>query len=211
MRILDRYAVAEIVVPFTIGFFVIMVLLIGNVLFINIDLIVSRLHEWPDVLKLIALKTPYFMVLALPSGALFGCALAVSRLSRDSEITMMRMAGVSLRRIFLPFIMVGAVVSIAAFYVQEKVTPWAESQSYKTLLRLWSSQGPPPIQANVFFQSENHYFYVQQVDRRSGEMVLHNIMIYELPMGKGYPMLTTAKTARQEGNVWVLELSLIHI
>lgn len=205
MRILDRYAIGEIVVPFAIGFFVILVLLIGNVLFINIDLIVSRLHEWPEILRLIALKTPYFMVLALPSGALFGCALAVSRLSRDSEFTMMRMAGASMKRIFLPFILVGALVSAAAFYVQEKVTPWAESQSYKTLLRLWSSQGPPPIQANVFFQSENYYFYVQQIDRRSGEMVLRNIMVYELPTGEGYPMLTTARTARQEGNVWILE------
>ena len=101
---------------------------------------------------------------------------------------MMRMSGVSIRRIFLPFLLLGALISASAFFVQEKVTPWAETQSNKTLIHLWAEQGPPPIQANIFFQSDNYYFYIQQIERQMGETILRNIMIYELPVGDGYPM-----------------------
>jgi lipopolysaccharide export system permease protein len=167
-------------------------------------MIVSRLGQWPQLLYYILLQTPYIAMLALPSGALFGCSLAVSRLARDSEITMMRMAGISVRRIFLPVFVVGALISLVAYGFQEKVTTWAERQSIKVLQQLWLAPGPPPMESNVFFRVENYYFYVNNVTRSAGKLLLSNVMIYEPSVGAGYPTLTTAKSASEENHVWVL-------
>ena len=205
MRTLDKYVIKEMLVPCIAGFAVVLVLLVGNIVYNNIGLIVSKIQHWPDVLYYIFLQTPYFVMLSLPSGALFGCSLAVSRLTRDSETTMMRMAGVSARRIFLPIFAVGALISLTAYVFQEQVTVWAEQESTKVLQRLWLAPGPPPVEAHVFFRADNYYFYVNTVDRRNNHLQLKNIMVYEPPAGKGFPTLTTAKTAVEENNVWALK------
>ncbi|MGB9619794.1 MAG: LptF/LptG family permease, partial [Armatimonadota bacterium] len=124
--------------------------------------------------------------------------------TRDSEITMMRMAGVSVRRIFLPIFAMGAMVSIGAYAFQEGVTSWAERESLKVLRRLWAAPGPPPVQAQVFFRAENYYFYVGSVARAGEKLLLGNVMAYEPPALNGYPTLTTAKSATEENHVWVL-------
>jgi len=204
MKTLDRYVFREMVVPFAAGFLVVLVLLIGNIVYNNIGIIVAKIRQWPDVVYYILLQTPYFVVLSLPSGSLFGCSLAVSRLARDSEITMMRMAGVSVRRIFLPLFVAGALISAAAYAFQEGVTSWAEQESLKVLRRLWAAPGPPPVQAQVFFRAENYYFYVGSVTREGEKLRLADVMAYEPPTTTGYPTLTTAKSATEENHVWVL-------
>jgi len=192
------------VVPFFAGFFVVMVLLLGNVVFNNISIIVMKIAQWRQILYFIFLQTPQFVLLALPSGALFGCSLAISRLARDSEITVLRMAGVKVTRVFLPVFVVGAVVSLTAYAFQEKVTVWAEKESVATLKRIWLSPGQPPIEMNKFFKLDQYYFYVNTVEGQGKRMRLKDIMIYEIPAANGFPTLTTAKTAHQENNVWTL-------
>ncbi len=205
MKTLDKYVAREMLVPFVAGFLVVLVLLVGNIVYNNIGMIVSRLKQWPDLLYYILLQTPYFVMIALPSGALFGCSLAVSRLARDSETTMMRMAGVSVRRIFLPVFVVGALISLSAYIFQERVTVWAERESTKVLKRLWLAPGPPPVEANVFFKVDNYYFYVNSVKRAGEKLRLGDIMVYEPPAGPGFPTLTTAKQAVEQNHVWYLK------
>jgi len=205
MKTLDKYVARETLVPFVAGFLVVLILLVGNIVYNNIGIIVSKIRQWPDLIYYILLQTPYFVMLSLPSGALFGCSLAVSRLARDSEITMMRMAGISVRRIFLPVFVIGALISIVAYAFQEGVTVWAERESVKVLRRLWAAPGPPPIEANVFFRADAYYFYVGSVARRGGKLQLGNVMVYEPPTILGYPTLTTARSAAEENRVWTLK------
>ncbi len=204
MKTLDKYVAREMIVPFAAGFSIVLVLLVGNIIYNSISMIVSRIHQWPDLLYYVLLQTPYVVVIALPSGALFGCSLAISRLARDSEITMMRMAGISTRRIFLPIFIAGALISVAAYAFQEQVTVWAERESVTVLKRLWLAQGPPPVEANVIFRVDNYSFYVSSVRRQGDKLRLGDIMVYESPLGPGYPTLTTAQSAEEENHVWVL-------
>ncbi|MFQ3550127.1 MAG: LptF/LptG family permease [Armatimonadota bacterium] len=205
MKTLDKYVAKEALVPFITGFSVVLILLIGNIVYNNINIIVSKIEFWPQLLYYILLQTPYFVMLALPSGALFGCSLAVSRLARDSEITMMRMAGISVKRIFLPLIAISLIISLVAFIFQEKVTSWAAVKSNEILRQLWLAPGAPPIQANVFFRVDNYYFYVNTVNKNEGNLILQDILLYEPPVGTGYPTLTTAKIAKEKNQVWTFE------
>lgn len=210
MKTLDKYVTKEMLVPFMAGFSVVLVLLIGNIVYNNIAIIVSHIKQWPDLVYYILLQTPYFVMIALPSGALFGCSLALSRLARDSETTMMRMAGISARRIFLPIFIFGTLLSCCAFIFQERVLSWAEGQSIKVLKKLLLAPGPPPVEANVFFKAENYYFYVNGVKRHEGGLILDRVMVYEPPAGTGFPTLTTAKTAVEKDHVWTLSDGIIY-
>ncbi|MBI2843961.1 MAG: LptF/LptG family permease [Armatimonadetes bacterium] len=210
MRIIDRYALKEMVVPTLAGMLVVVILMLGNSLYYLITDLVHLQARVVDVAQLLLLKVPSFAWMILPSGALFGCALAVTRLARDSELTMMRMAGVSVRRIFVPIFVVGITLSAAHYLVQEKVSPWAETRSKRVLNRIYRSPGAPPIRPNVFFNLDNYWFYVQRVEREGKNTVLRKVMVYELPVGEEFPSIYTAETAVQDGNVWVLKNGTVH-
>jgi len=204
MKTLDKYVAREMMVPFAAGFSIVLVLLVGTIIYNNIDFIVAKMKYWPDLLYWVALQLPYWVMIALPSGALFGCSLAISRLARDSEITMMRMAGIRVTRIFLPVFAVGCLISLTAYLFQEKVTVWAQDQSVRVQRRLYLAPGPPPIQPQVFFRVDNYCFYVNAVERKGDTVKLRDLMVYELPYDHPYASLTTAKTATEKSLVWTL-------
>jgi lipopolysaccharide export LptBFGC system permease protein LptF len=204
MKTLDKYVFRELAVPFIAGFAIILVFFFGTVIYDNIQLIVSRLRQWPDMFYMIFLQTQKYVLMALPSGVIFGAAVTVSRLSRDSELTAMRVAGASLRRIFLAIFMAGVIASAIGYVYQERVIVWAEKQTIETYNRIMRAPGPTPVQANVFFRVDQLYFYVSNVARTPRGMVLSNVMIYE-PSPTGFPTLTTAKQAVETNQVWKLE------
>jgi len=203
MKLVDRYVFREMVVPTLAGMLVVVVMMLGNFLYYFISDLIRLQASFGDAAELLVLKIPSFAWMILPSGALFGCSLAVTRLARDSEITAMRTAGISVRRIFLPIFIVGLILSAAHFLIQEKLSPWAETRSKQVINKIYRSPGAPPIQANVFFNYDKYWFYAKRVDREDAKTVLHDLMIYEI-QPNGYPTLTTAESAEQMGNVWIL-------
>jgi len=210
MKILDRYAATEMVVPFLAGMLVIIIFLLGNVVFQYLDLLAARAAELGVFVRFVLLKLPGALVLGLPAGSLFGAALAVSRLSRDSEITMMRMAGVKVRRILLPMLAVGLLASAAAFLVQEYAAPSAERQAQKALRQLYAAGDIVPVRANVFFSSDNYFFYIGRIEHGRGGSILRSVMVYELPTTGKFPVLITADSATSIGRVWELRNGVMH-
>lgn len=203
MKTLDRYVLRELIVPFIAGFAIILVFFFGTVIYNNIALIVSRLKQWPEMLYLIFLQTQPYVLMALPSGTIFGASFAVSRLARDSELTAMRVAGASMRRIFLPIFLAALTASAVGYIYQEKVIVWAEKETVNTYNRIMQAPGPTPIQTDVFFKVDRFYFYVNSVSKSENRTELFDIMIYE-PQGQGFPTLTTAEKAREIDHVWNL-------
>ncbi|MGQ9524614.1 MAG: LptF/LptG family permease [Armatimonadota bacterium] len=204
MTILDRYLARELIVPFLAGIAGFVAMMIPTILFGMLDLIASRDLPLGLVLKAVALRLPGLMVWAPPIAMLFGVSLAVGRLTRDSEVTAMRMAGIPLRRLIVPLLAAGAVASLASLLLNEVVSPWTNRRFMRAWREIVTSQRVPDVQQDVFFSSEGHYFYVRKVEKSgANEFLLRDVMIYE-PRQKGFPVFTTAKTAESTGTVWVL-------
>ena len=211
MKILDKYVLKEMIGPFLVSVFAFVVLLIGRVIFDNINFIIEKRVPLWLVVRLIFFQLPWIVGMVIPLATLFATSLAVNRLGRDSEMTSIRMAGTPLRRIFLPIFIVGFIASILTLWLGEYVTPWANRQAQRTVRYIWGLQQVPPIQENVFFESEGYYFYVQRVDRSEPRQIaLRNVMIYETPAPGGYPMLITAQSAVSKDNLWILRDGVLH-
>ena len=211
MKIADKYVLREMIAPFVLSVVAFVVLLIGRVIFDNINFIIEKRVPFPLVARLIVFQLPWIIGMVLPLATLFAASLSVNRLARDSEITAIRMAGAPLRRIFLPIFLVGLAASVLTLWLGESVTPWANMQAQRTMRHIWGLQNVPPIQENVFFQSEGYHFYVQQVERSStGQVKLHDVMIYEMPPRGGYPVLITSEWATNEENIWTLHDGVMH-
>jgi lipopolysaccharide export system permease protein len=202
MKLLDRYLLRELVGPFLFGVGVVLMLFEGSVIFQVLNTLEDRASLW-GLARVLLFKVPYLLVWSAPVATLFASAFAINRLGRDNEITCIRSAGVSVRRICLPIAAVGLLASAAAFTANERLVPWAERQANKTLREMAIAQAIPQIQPNIFFNSEDYWFYVGSA-RKFGahDVEVENVLIYHLPADGTLPSLLTAKRGRSHGMEW---------
>src|ERR1051326_3532827 len=123
MKLLDRYLLREMVIPFLIGQGAIVLMLTGTVLYNNADVLLVNQVPIRLVTRMVLYFLPFLVHMTMPVAMAVAASLAVSRLGRDSEITVMRASGVSLVRIFLPITLVGALLSVGDFYFGEYIVP----------------------------------------------------------------------------------------
>src|ERR1041384_725374 len=83
--------------------------------------------------ELVLLLIPFVISYALPMGILTGVLLALGRLSADHEVTAMRAAGLSLRRIARPLFLLGALGAALGLYINFETMPWARVEYHHVI------------------------------------------------------------------------------
>ncbi len=126
--ILDRYMLTELAGPFLFGLCA-FTLIFAATEILNIGKLVSNEHVplWAALLVFVW-SLPADIVLVIPMALLLGTLLAVQRLSGENEITALKAAGITFARIVAPLLVVGLVMSVATYYLQESVVPYASDQ-----------------------------------------------------------------------------------
>lgn len=88
-----------------------------------------------DVAHLVLLFLPTLISLIVPVTYMLGILLAFGGLAQHGEIIAMRAAGIPLQRVALPVIVVGGLLSVFSFVLQEQVGPWATARAYDLIYR----------------------------------------------------------------------------
>lgn len=203
LKILDRYILLQLVSPFFFVVLAFLIIMVPTLLFTLTDLIVKAGAPLNAVGKLFVYNLPYFIVLAFPVAFLFATLLVIGRMTKDFEIIAMRSAGISLKRIIIPILSASVVVSVGAFAINELVVPYANKQINTTIQYLVKNLNRPPIKENTFFQgTNNRYFYVKEIDKKTG--IMRHVFIFDKTK-EGLPQVIQAEQARWVGNVWRLE------
>jgi lipopolysaccharide export system permease protein len=112
-KIIDRYILKEIALPFFLILFVLtFVLLMGKIIQL-MDLMVNKGVSFIDIAKLFLLLTPSFLILTIPISLLISILIGLGRLSGDNELTILKASGMSLYKLVGPV----AVASLIAFTI----------------------------------------------------------------------------------------------
>ena len=135
MRLLDRYLLREL--------FIMLGYCLGGllILYIAFDLIagLNRFQEHhlqlQDVAELYVVKLPGILVFLLPVTLLLALLYALTNHARHHELTAMRAAGVGLGRICLPYLVVGFLLSLIVFALNELWVPDTEAKQAKIMDR----------------------------------------------------------------------------
>ncbi len=129
MRLVDWLIVRELIPPllFGVGLFTTLIFA-GGYVFMITEYAVKGIPLM-QVVELAALYLPQIAVKTLPMGMLLAVLLGFGRLSSDWEITALRAAGVSLRRLMAPVFWMGLLVSLLAIGCNETLVPWATARA----------------------------------------------------------------------------------
>jgi LPS export ABC transporter permease LptG len=214
LKRLDRYMLREMGAPFLVGQAAVAVMLTGTVLYNNADTFINYSIPAMGIAKIAFYFLPYLISLTMPVAVAIGSSLMVSRMARDSEITVMRAAGISLRRIFLPVIFLGLVFSGFDFWFGEKVVPAANVAFEKTLSALSRNIQFLVPTANQFVQSPDKKYGVMVGSiqpHKDGTATLSNVLVTIYGPAGSLPSIVMANTADYADGVWTLHDAKSHV
>ena len=165
MRLLGRYVFREILTSAVIG-----TLLATSVIFLQrVDklfelLVGSSNTTLQTVVTLFALAMPPVLPWTIPFGVLVGILIGLGRMASDGEITAMRAAGVSSRKVIAPVLAFAAIGAGLAGLASLRLTPLAIRESTRIINQLMATQLSAEIRPRVFVENfPNIILYVGEV------------------------------------------------
>ena len=113
---------------------------------------------------------PNVLVFTIPMAVLAGTIIGLGRMGSDSELVAMRAAGVSTLRILWPALALGAIATIAAFYLNLQEAPRAQRELRVVLVRSALYKLDSPVEPRTFTTDlPGHVIYVRDGDKARGE------------------------------------------
>lgn len=207
MRLVDRHIWKELVEPF----------IFGVAAFTSIFFAGSQLQKLTNymlkglsavtALELVCLVLPGIIVLTLPMATLLAILQAFGRLSSDSEVVALYSSGVSLRRIALPVAVLGIIVSIASFAINESVVPWA-NRHYDDLLAQGLKEPIQTKQVLNFVETKDdittQVIILGGINVKDG--LMRDVTITQFRDSKPVLMMTAERATRNKDkdNTWTL-------
>jgi len=95
MRLVSRYIIKELILPFTYSLMVIVLMLFINFFLRAIDRFLGKGLNIFTILEYLFLNLAWIMALAVPMAVLIATLMAFGRLSEYNEINAMRASGIS--------------------------------------------------------------------------------------------------------------------
>ncbi len=127
--LLTRYVLWEIAVPAMMAIAVIGFVGVANELRERRTALPLEFITGWDITRLVFYFSPTLIAYIIPITLMFGVLLAFGRLAQNNEITAMKAAGIPLKRMVVPVIGVGVVLSGLSFELMDRVQPWAAAKA----------------------------------------------------------------------------------
>ena len=109
-KIINRYIIKELTIPFLSSLFILIFVLLSNFILKNMDKFLGKGLSLGTVLKFLVYNSAWIVSLAIPMSILIATLMAFGRLSSDNEITAFKASGISMNKLLLPAMIFGLIV-----------------------------------------------------------------------------------------------------
>ncbi len=150
MKVIHRYVLEEIRGPFLIALFVFTLVTLLHQFTRLADLVVAKGVPASLVGKLLLSLLPQFLEITLPSALLLSVLLALGRLGADSETTALCAAGVGMRGLLVPVLLLSLGTSLANLYIGWAGIPWGQRNLTRSIARIISLRAGAGVEEHVF-------------------------------------------------------------
>jgi len=182
MRILDKYIIREYLKTFLIIMFSFSILFIVIDVSDNLSRLIRRNAAVPDMVLYFIMRVPYVITLSFPVVVLLSALFLMNNLSRHSETTAMRAAGLSIFRISIPLLAIAFILSLFIMFVGEIILPKAELQQQIIYVEKIKKQKleDDKTKANIYYRGKNNrYYYINFFDGYNNQLNVINIVDFD--------------------------------
>lgn len=152
----------------------------------------------------VALSLPGRAYEILPVAALIGTLFALSQMVVNSEYTVMRVSGMSMRDMAMALTRIGITLSVCTFALGEVVAPITEQAAQRLRLKATTNNVvAKAFRSGLWVKDATNFVNVSQI---MPETVIHDVHIYEFD--DDYRLQTISHATRgeyQQDNLWLLQ------
>ncbi len=197
MKKLDLFILKTYLGPLVLTFFIALFILLMQFLWKYVDDLVGKGLEWYIIFKLLFYASSTFVPLALPLAILLSSLMMFGNMGEHYELVSMKAAGISLRRIMLPLVIVSIFISGLAFYFANTILPEANLKFLSLLYDVRSKKLAFNLKNGVFYDGIEGYVIRVGKKEKDGNTI-HDVMIYDHTKHQGNVAVTTAKWGKME-------------
>ena len=196
-RVFDRYLLKEVISGWLAVTLFLWLILVSNRLVRYLGDAVSGDIPGNVIFKLIGLKMVWYLVHVVPFALALGVVLALGRLYRDNEMTVMSACGVGPWRIYKPLLGFGFVLAIILAWLSLYISPQVQGMSFKLEKQAKQQADLTVLGAGRFneLQKGRLTFYAEGLSADKQHMENLFIVLRSKKGQDKLPQLLTAKSA----------------
>jgi LPS export ABC transporter permease LptF/LPS export ABC transporter permease LptG len=165
LRIIDRYFIRELLVPFFIGLLIFTFLLLLEPLAKEGERLIAKGVSWGIVGRVLATLLPQALAVTIPISLLIALLVALGRMSADRETVAMQACGISVYRLLRPVLLMATLAAAASGYVMIVALPDANQAFREIVYGVVSARVGSEVKPRVFYEDfPNRVLYVRDLE-----------------------------------------------
>lgn len=204
MKILDRYLIKQLILPFIycgLSFFVLY--LIAD-LFEHMDEFLKIHMPWHEIFKYYLYMLPMIYIHTSPFSLVLALIYELGNFARNFEVVGMKACGISPKRIALPFLVLGFFLSLILLYLNEGVLPksYLQLERFKKIYFEKNTDKNPKSYRDLACSNvkENYVFYIQELNLKTN--LAKGVQVHYLTPSGLIQKLFRAKAAQWLDHEW---------
>lgn len=128
VKLIDRYIIRQFILSTVVSLAAFIILFVAIDMMEKLDKFIDRKVPWHEIVMYYVNFTPQMISIVMPISLLLASLFTTGKMSQQSEIVALRSAGVSLYRYMMPFLAMGALVSVFFIYFNGWILPRANAR-----------------------------------------------------------------------------------
>lgn len=191
MKKLDRFVLKSFIGPLVLTFFIVLIILILQFLWMYIDELAGKGLEFKILAELLFQFSLTFVPMAFPLAILLASLMTFGNMGEFSELTALKSSGISLQRIMRPIIFLVAFLSLVSFFFSNNVQPYSNRKARTLLYDIRRKRPELNIQAGTFNNSIDG-FSIKITSKDPFTNKLEKLIIYDHRDKRGNVAVTVA-------------------
>ena len=197
MKILDRFILKSFIGPFIAILLVVVFILMMQFLWLYIDELVGKGLSLKIVFEFLGWGCATLLPLSIPLATLLSSMMTLGTFGENNELLAIKAAGISLKRVLAPLMIVAVLISVAAFFAANNLVPVAYNKIFSLRSDIKRTKEEIKIPTGTFYDGIEGY--ILRVESRNDEtQMMYDVMVYNHTGKKGNTSLTLADSALME-------------
>lgn len=165
--ILMKYLLKELILYFTIAFLFFFLVFFCNQILLMAEEVLKKRVPLIQVVKLITYSLPFIIAQSAPFATLVGFLMCIGRMMTDNEILIIRASGLSFRYILAPVLVLGMIISIISFCVNDYLLPLGTLSYNKLYREIIMSNPSVELESNSIKRTNDSTLIIGTVEDRN--------------------------------------------
>ncbi|MBW6500716.1 MAG: LptF/LptG family permease [Bacteroidales bacterium] len=178
MKKLDIFVLRSFIGPLILTFFIVLIILILQFLWMYIDELAGKGLELKIIAELLFQFTLSFVPTAFPLAILLAALMTFGNMGEFSELTALKSSGIPLERIMRPLMILIVFISVISFFFSNNVLPFSNRKARTLLYDIRRKRPDINIQAGTF-NNDIDGFSIKVTTKDPYTNLMEKLIIYD--------------------------------